>query len=93
MAKASKEEWEAVMQFANQIEDYIKYRFTSDTSDEDILKLVRNAPCLLRVVFGYQVLVDNACDPALDHLDFKPELKRACDFYDAYHSEPEDYSI
>ena len=91
MAKADKAEWEQVMQFANAVEDIHKY--PCEHSDEEKLKLLRNAPCLFRVVFGYQVLVDNACDPALDHLDFKPELKRACDFYDDYHSEPEDYSI
>jgi hypothetical protein len=30
----------------------------------------------MRVVFGYEVLVDNVCDPDLDYLEFKPELKK-----------------
>ena len=29
----------------------------------------------MRVVFGYEVLVDNVCDPNLDYLEFKPEIK------------------
>jgi hypothetical protein len=29
----------------------------------------------MRVVFGYEILVDNVCDPNLDYLEFKPELK------------------
>jgi hypothetical protein len=29
---------------------------------------------LVRVVFGFQVLVDNCCDPEKDVLDWKPEL-------------------
>jgi hypothetical protein len=28
-----------------------------------------------RVVEGYELLCENCCDPLLDHLDFKPELK------------------
>ena len=29
----------------------------------------------MRVIFGYEVLVDNVCDPELDYLDYKKELK------------------
>lgn len=29
-----------------------------------------------RILMGYEVLVDNACDPKLDYLDFKPEIKK-----------------
>ena len=28
-----------------------------------------------RVVMGFEVLFENCCDPALDHLDFKPSIK------------------
>ena len=34
----------------------------------------RLAPGLMRVAFGYQVLVDNACDPDADTLEWKPGL-------------------
>jgi hypothetical protein len=30
----------------------------------------------MRVVFGYQVLVDNACDPNASTLEWKPELAK-----------------
>ena len=33
----------------------------------------------MRVVFGYEVLVDNVCDPDLDYLEFKPEIKKFLD--------------
>jgi hypothetical protein len=29
-----------------------------------------------RVILGYEVLVDNVCDPDLDYLEFKPEIKQ-----------------
>ena len=28
-----------------------------------------------RIIMGYEVLVENVCDPTLDYLEFKPELK------------------
>ncbi len=76
MAKAPKDEWESVMRFAQELEDEIKYR---NMTDEELGAWVRKAPCLFRVVFGYQVLVDNCADPNLDYLDFKPEIKAALD--------------
>jgi hypothetical protein len=30
----------------------------------------------MRIIFGYEVLIDNVCDPELDYLEFKPELKK-----------------
>jgi hypothetical protein len=30
-----------------------------------------------RVIFGYETLIENVCDPQLSYLDFKPELKTA----------------
>jgi hypothetical protein len=30
----------------------------------------------MRIIFGFEVLVDNVCDPDLDYLDFNPELKK-----------------
>ncbi len=74
MAKASKEEWEAVLRFVNELEEEIKW---PQKTNEELGKWVRNAPCMFRVVFGYQVLVDNCTDTNLDHLEFKPEIKAA----------------
>lgn len=36
-----------------------------------------HSPSWFRVVFGGQTMIDNACDPNLDYLDFKPEIKAA----------------
>lgn len=79
MAKADKQEWEAVMRFVNELEQEIKWQ---EKTDEELGAWVRKAPCLTRVVFGYQVLVDNCADPNLDHLDFKPEIKAAMEAYE-----------
>jgi hypothetical protein len=35
----------------------------------------------MRVIMGYEVLVENVCDPDLDYLDYKPELKKQFDYY------------
>lgn len=31
----------------------------------------------MRIIFGYEVLVDNCCDPELDYLEFNKEIKEA----------------
>jgi hypothetical protein len=36
-----------------------------------------HVPPWRRVVHGYEVLVDNCCDPAVSHLAFKPEILNA----------------
>lgn len=30
-----------------------------------------------RILFGYDTLIENACDPSLPYLDWKPEIKEA----------------
>ena len=30
----------------------------------------------MRIIFGFEVLVDNVCDPDLGYLEFKPEIKK-----------------
>ena len=86
MAKADKTEWEAVMRFANELEEEIKYRHMTD---EELGAWARKAPCLFRVVFGYQTLVDNCADPNLDYLDFNPEIKRVMEAPDTSYSHNE----
>ena len=75
MAKASKEEWEKVMRFSNELEEKsLDYA----VSDKDLGAWVRKStPPMRRVVFGYQVLVDNCADPDLDYLEFNPRIKAA----------------
>lgn len=38
-----------------------------------------------RIVFGYQVLIENACDKTLSYLDFPPWLKEAIQLYNEKH--------
>ncbi len=37
----------------------------------------------MRVIFGFEVLVDNVCDPDLDYLEYKPEIKKLLEENDA----------
>ena len=80
MAKADKAEWSKAITFINDLEMEIKY---PAMTNEELGKWARKAPCLFRVVAGYQVLVDNAADPNLDYLEFKPEIKTAMKEYAA----------
>jgi hypothetical protein len=79
MAKASKEEWEKVMRWVHDLDEELKYPTKDDKELGDWLR--KTAPNLFRVVFGYQVLVDNACDPNADALEFKPEIVAAMEAY------------
>ena len=36
-----------------------------------------------------QVLIDNACDPDLDYLEYKPEIQKAIEEYNERHGETE----
>lgn len=40
-----------------------------------------------RILFGFEVLLENVCDPELDYLDFKPEIKKAMEFYNNENNE------
>lgn len=50
-------------------------------SKKDILKFVhhnwRRMLGYERVVFGYEILVDNVCDPDKTYLDWRPDVKAA----------------
>lgn len=71
MAKASYAEWQKVMDFVNELEQEVK----SCQSDELLGTWVRsNYVWCGRVAYGYRVLVDNACDPNVDWLEWKPEI-------------------
>ncbi len=38
----------------------------------------------MRIIMGFEVLVDNACDPELDYLDFKKEIKELMEDCEAH---------
>lgn len=51
-----------------------------DEDDQEYLqkfyeKCKELSPGLMRVVFGYQVLLDNCCDKTADHLTFRPDIQ------------------
>ena len=84
MARASNEEIEATMDLAANLESLISYGCLSDGDesvdnlDEEIAKLVRNHLrrwSLQRIVFGYQVLVDNCCDPDESALEWRKDIR------------------
>lgn len=77
MAKAPPEEVEKVLAFVVGLRERI-HPLHSDGDDEKLGKWVReNAPPLERVAFGYDVLIRNACDPNLDYLEFRPDIRQA----------------
>lgn len=77
VGKASQASIEALFTFLENLEEKID---DDDTSVTDLRSFVdwihSNIPIHWRaIVFGYQVLLDNACDPELNYLEFKPELR------------------
>ena len=77
MAKADVTEWEKAMKFANELDDRIQ-----NSNNADLGAWVRKSnPYLVRVVYGFRVLVDNACDPKADTLEWKPEIAAAIAAY------------
>lgn len=90
MARATLADREAVRQMLRLIEDYQQWgewwpdpngepeRLASDSAfAERLLRMMSDAPgALQRVVWGFETLVDQVCDPTLDYLDYKPELKQ-----------------
>ena len=74
MAKASKEEWQKLMDFANEYEE-LTGAFKFSPSDADLGKLLKkHNPEFFRTVFGYATLVDMVCDPKDNCLALKPEI-------------------
>lgn len=42
-----------------------------------------------RIVMDAQVMIENACDPDLDYLEYKPEIQKAIEEYNERHGETE----
>lgn len=78
MAKASPDDIEATRQFL----DALETNLIDDGIDAELLgRWIQNAypeiqSTLERILLGYEVLVNNACDPSLTYLDWKPALKQ-----------------
>lgn len=37
-----------------------------------------------RILFGFEILLENVCDPDLDYLDYNPEFKKQFEFYETH---------
>lgn len=95
MAKASAKDIAAVREFLQIIDEAVEYgTFTVQTGegdeeqldcdDEMLASLIRNkwlhvGPAWQRVVYGCDVLISNCCDPALSHLEWRPDVKAFLD--------------
>ena len=42
-----------------------------------------------RIIMDAEVLIENACDPDLDYLEYKPEIQKAIEEYNEQHGETE----
>lgn len=81
MAKASDEEWQKVMDFANGLDERLNDQYTPDAELGRWVK--ENTPPLFRVVYGYRVLIDNCCDPKSDTLVFNQKFSELLQFQEA----------
>ena len=83
MAKASQEEIEATIDLVNDIENIERECRSHADSEEMEARIGRRVAIhqrhysLGRVVFGYQILVDNCCDPNESALEWRPDIKAA----------------
>lgn len=73
MAKSSYLEWEKVMGFVRDLDDMASGNDGYKTNEQLGRWVRENMPPMLRVVYGYRVLVDNCCNDE-DVLAFKPML-------------------
>ena len=90
MAKAPQSDIDAVRQFLQTLEEKM---ICEETSDEDLVHWLAQAYTEIdglweRILFGYETLVANACDPSLTYLDYKPEIKQAMAQHLANKSDP-----
>jgi len=79
VAKASPEDVNQMRDFLSELEELLE----SDVSTFEIGEFVsknfdgRCGRHFQRVLFGFDTLVENACDPSLSYLEWKPEIKEA----------------
>lgn len=73
-AKPSNAEFEQVITFLQDLDDAIH------DDNPDLAEWVRQRyptiqNCWSRVLWAGKTAIDNSCDPTLDHLEWKPEIK------------------
>ena len=79
MARAYPEQIQAMREWFYALETMLE----SDADAEDVGRFVQRSFGTKRIgeyeriLFGYETMFENACDPSLSYLDFKPEIKAA----------------
>lgn len=58
-------EWEPIIKHCQDDESRFSWEFYMDYFQEQISHIY------MRIIIGYEVLVDNVCDPELDYLEYK----------------------
>lgn len=77
-AKASPEDVNEMRQFLFELEEMIKDHEIDASQIGEFCDSKFDILCgrnFQRILFGYETLIENACDPSLPYLEFKPELK------------------
>ena len=80
VAKATPEQVDALRAWFHELEDVLE---DPQSDPLDIAEFVqdtfrqRRIDEYERILFGYETLVENACDPNLSHLEWKPEIMAA----------------
>jgi hypothetical protein len=79
-SKATQEDVNEMREFLEEVEEMIANQSNDFEAIGAFINGKFHARCgrhFRRVLFGYETLVDNACDPELDYLEWKPEIKAA----------------
>jgi hypothetical protein len=80
MAKATPEQVQTLRDWFRELQDHLEDEYADP---ENIGNWVldtfkpRRIDEYERILFGFETLVENACDPALSYLEWKPEIKAA----------------
>jgi polyhydroxyalkanoate synthesis regulator phasin len=79
-----KKDWDCLKQTYENEDDYLKIIKHCEDGDgefkwEFYMDYFRAniSHIYMRIIIGFEILLDNCCDPDLDYLDFTPEIKKA----------------
>lgn len=76
MAKATEEERQALRNFFEELEGLLDF---GDSVQQFVEKQMEGTVggSWQRILWGFETMIENACDPDLDYLEFKPEIREA----------------
>jgi len=79
-AKASPQDINEMREFLFQLEEKVNDQEIPLSEIGKFCHARFNSDCgrhFRRILFGYETLIENACDPSLSYLEWKPEIKEA----------------